>query len=147
MGGMTERVYLHSPIWLQQCAVAAYGWWWRRRRFSQHFSRLVAEFKDRERWTAEQFHAYQAIQLTKVLTAAWRSPYYRTVASEAGVGQDMDPFTALRRMPLLTKETLRTKARELLTQNPLPKRTITFKSSGTTGTPTEIILYFGVSCT
>jgi phenylacetate-CoA ligase len=41
-------------------------------------------------------------------------------------------------MPLLNKETLRTKARELLTQTPLPKGTIAFKSSGTTGTPTEI---------
>ena len=50
----------------------------------------------------------------------------------------MDPFAALRSMPILNKETLRTKARELLTQNPLPKGTIAFKSSGTTGTPTEI---------
>ena len=50
----------------------------------------------------------------------------------------MEPFDALRRIPPLSKETLRTKARELLTYNPPPKRTINFRSSGTTGTPTEI---------
>ena len=54
MGGVTERIYLESPIWMQQCAVAAYGWWWRRRRFSQHFYRLAAELKVRERWTELQ---------------------------------------------------------------------------------------------
>ena len=41
-------------------------------------------------------------------------------------------------MPILSKETLRKRARDLLTKNPPPKRTINFKSSGTTGTPTEI---------
>jgi phenylacetate-CoA ligase len=41
-------------------------------------------------------------------------------------------------LPFLTKETLRARARDLLTENPLPRNTIVFKTSGTTGTPTEI---------
>ena len=74
MGGVTEQIYLESPIWVQQCMVAAYGWWWRRRRFSHHYSSLVAALKEREHWTAGQFRAYQAAQLSKILAAAWRSP-------------------------------------------------------------------------
>ena len=118
--------------------VAAYGWWWYRRRFGPHFDRLAAELKARDRWTIEQFRTYQEEQLNKVLEAARNSPYYRQVFTEAGVRPDMKAFDALRRMPLLSKETLRTRARELLTQKPTPKGTITFKSSGTTGTPSEV---------
>jgi phenylacetate-CoA ligase len=50
----------------------------------------------------------------------------------------MTPFEALSKLPFLSKETLRMRAKDLLPQNPLPKGTIMFKSSGTTGTPTEI---------
>lgn len=138
MPGLAERFYLTSPMWAQQVTVAAYGWWWYRRRFGPHFHRLVNEFKAREGWRVENFVSYQEAQLRKVLTAAWHSPYYRQVFSEADVSPDMEPFDALCRMPILSKETLRRRAKELLTQNPPPRGTINFKSSGTTGTPTEI---------
>jgi phenylacetate-CoA ligase len=44
----------------------------------------------------------------------------------------------LARLPTLPKETLRARSGELLSQSRLPSRTKVFKSSGTTGTPTEI---------
>ena len=92
MGGVTEQIYLESPIWVQQCVVAAYGWWWHRRRFSHHFSSLVAALKEREHWTAEQFRAYQAAQLSKVLAAAWRSPYYREAGHSIRRTRGYGPF-------------------------------------------------------
>jgi len=138
MAALAERIYRNSPLWAQQMTVAGYGWWWYRRRFGPHFHRLQAEFGARERWSAKQFHVYQQEQLGKIFTAAWRSPYYHQVLTHAGIKPGMEPFDILPRMPLLSKETLRTKARDLLTQNPTPKGTIIFKSSGTTGTPTEI---------
>lgn len=118
--------------------VATYGYWWYRRRFSRYFHRFVDEIRSADRWSAEQFRAYQEKQLGQVFRAACYSPYYRQVFSEAGIGPCLKPFDALRRMPLLSKETLRQRARDLLTLTKLPKGTIVFKSSGTTGTPTEI---------
>ena len=47
-------------------------------------------------------------------------------------------FDALALMPLLSKQMLRAEASDLVTEKPIPKGTIIFKSSGTTGTPTEI---------
>ena len=138
MAGPAERIYLASPIWAQQVMVATYGWWWYRRRFSPCFRRLTDEFKAREWWSAEQFLAYQEAQLGKVLAVAWRSLYYRQVFTEAGVRPGLAPFEALPQMPLLSKETLRTRAKDLLTENPPPRGTIVFNSSGTTGTPTDI---------
>jgi phenylacetate-CoA ligase len=138
MSGFPESIYFASPIWTQQAIVAAYGWWWYRHRFGPKFHRLVAEFNMRERWTAEQFQAYQEDRLSTILARAWRSPYYRAVFTDAGVTQRMAPFKVLQRLPLLSKETLRARAKELVTESPRPKHTLVFKSSGTTGTPTEI---------
>src|SRR5712691_4130264 len=130
MSNLFENIYLKSPIPLQQAAVAAYGWWWYRRRFSPHFHRLVSEFQDREAWTAKQFQKYQASQLRKVLAAAWNSSYYQQTFLEAGVTSNMAPSEVLRRVPLLSKEALRLRAKELLTQTRLPKGALVLKTSG-----------------
>ena len=50
---------------------------------------------------------------------------------------DTPAWEALSRLPFLSKEEVRTHPRELLTGN-VPRGTMTFKSSGTTGTPTVI---------
>src|SRR5262249_32122828 len=138
MSAVTESIYFSTPISVQQAIVAGYGWWWFRRRFGSHFHRLVAEFKTRGDWTAEQFRDYQKEQLRQIFSAAWQSPYYRRVFTEAGISPNMAPFESLSKVPPLSKETLRTRATDLLTHTPPPKGTMIFKSSGTTGTPTEI---------
>jgi phenylacetate-CoA ligase len=134
---ISDLIYFHSPIWAQQLYVALYGWWWYQRRFGRLFHKFVPELKEREGWTREQFYQYQEDRLNAVLRVAWRSRYYRQVFAEAGITQGMPPFEALRQLPFLSKETLRTCSRDLLTERPLPKGTLILKSSGTTGTPTD----------
>jgi phenylacetate-CoA ligase len=138
MASFIESVYFAGPIQIQQAIVATYGYWWYRRRFGPHFHRLVCELKGREYWSAEQFRTYQEQQLTNLLTAAWRSPYYCRVFNEVGITQEMSPFDAFSRIPFLSKDTLRSQAKDLLTEHTLPQGTIILKTSGTTGTPTEI---------
>jgi phenylacetate-CoA ligase len=138
VSNLTDKIYFASPIWMQQLQVGVYGWWWYRRRMSDHFYRLVAEYRSRENWTREQFLAYQEKYLLQLLQTADRSQYYRAIFKEANVNWQLPTFEILAGLPLLSKETLRTRARDLLTQNPVPKGTVVFKSSGTTGTPTEI---------
>ena len=134
----SEAIYHKSPVWVQQAAVAAYGSWWYKRRFGRDFHRLVAEFQARERCTTEQFRRYQEDQLGAVLSASRQSSYYRRLFSETGINSQMKPSDALSRLPLLSKDMLRQHATELLTRTPVPRNTLVFKSSGTTGTPTEI---------
>jgi phenylacetate-CoA ligase len=131
-------LYSASPIWLQQSAVAVWGWRWYRRRYNSHFHRLRSEFEARDRWSAAQFRTYQEAQLGRLLAVARNAPYYRETFDAAGLVAADGPFESLRKLPLLSKETLRTRPRDLLTQNPAPRDAMVFKSSGTTGTPTEI---------
>lgn len=138
MTGFLDKVYLASPVWAQQMMVMAYGLWWYRRRYGPEFYRLSEEFESHDNWTVDQYRNYQEQQLQKVIQAAWHSKYYREVFTQVGITPALHPFEALSRIPILSKETLRTRAEDLLTQNPVPKGTVVFKSSGTTGTPTKI---------
>ena len=138
MAGVSERVYFRSPVWIQQIAVSVYGWWWYHRRMSDHFYWLFAEYQSREYWTSEQFRADQEKRLMQLLQTANCSPYYQSIFKDVIVDWQHPAFEILASLPLLSKETLRTRARDLLTQKHLPKGTTIFKSSGTTGTPTEI---------
>lgn len=117
--------------------VSAYGWYWYRRRFGKEFQVLLHEYRERDRWTADQFRDYQEAQLGKLLAKAWQSPYYKKVFSDAQLTPDMPPFEALHKLPFLTKEILRNQPEDLLTQAP-PKGSVVFHTSGTTGTPTTI---------
>lgn len=132
-----DDLYLASPIWLQQVMVAGWGMWWRRRRFGPDFERLVEEFRSHERWSARQFTEYQTARLAQVLHAARQAPFYRPRFEAAGLTEAMTPWEMLARLPILSKQELRAHAVDLLTA-PSPREAVTFRSSGTTGTPTEI---------
>lgn len=134
MPGLVDRFYQASPIWVQQAMVAAYGVWWHRRRFNPTFHAIVRDFESRDRASADALHAYAARKLAVLLERAAASPYYRPLVAGADL---RDPFAALARLPFLTKETLRSSSRELLTATP-PRGTLVQRSSGTTGTPSEI---------
>lgn len=119
---------------MQQAIFATYGAWWYRRRFSSRFKQLVAELERRERLSADELRAYQATRLREVLAAATASAHYGPLLESIGL---RDPFEALAKMPILTKETLRTAGQKLLTRE-VPRGTTVFRSSGSTGKPVEI---------
>lgn len=133
-----DKIYSLCPIPVQQVIVGIYGNWWFQRRFSDHFHRLVREYKERESWSGEQFRNYQQMQFTRIVRAAWQSRYYREVFHKYRLAQEMDSLEMLPFFPLLAKDTLRTRPRDLITRDPLPAGTMIQKTSGTTGTPTHI---------
>ena len=138
MPSTVEKIYLSSPIFVQQIIVAIYGWKWYRRRYNIHFDELTSCLYAHDKWTATQFKEYQENNLERILTIAWNAPYYREIFSSARISRNDPPFTALGKLPYLSKEVLRVHARDLLTQKNIPRSVMVFKSSGTTGTPTEI---------
>ena len=133
-----DNLYQRSPIWVQQAMIAVYGWYWYRQRYNGYFHLLVAEFRERDSWPEAAFQDYQERQLSVIFQAARRAPHYQKVFAEAGIGPGDFAWDTLKKLPYLTKDTLRKQPRDLLTTQPIPSQTRIFKSSGTTGTPTEI---------
>jgi phenylacetate-CoA ligase len=137
MAGIGDRVYQASPTWLQQILVATYGAWWYYRRFGGLFQQQVAQIRQRDHWTAEQWNTYQNQLLRAIAKAADRSVYYRQVFQAVGIRSEEIDLNTLSSLPYLEKDTLRRRATDLLTQVP-PRGTTVMHSSGTTGTPTDI---------
>lgn len=137
MASALERLYHASPVWVQQIAVSAWGSWWYGRRFGGAFHRHVQSFRERNNWTTGQYRDYQSDRLRILFQRAWHAPLYREVFADVGVRPDMDPWEAHSRMPVLSKDTLRSRPEDLLTEQRLPRGAKVFHSSGSTGTPTR----------
>lgn len=117
--------------------VAVYGAAWYARRFGRHYRRKLRELRDGEHFDSQQFADLQRSSLRRVVNAAAASAYYRPLLSAAGLlGRDVE-LDDLPRLPTLSKQTLRERPRDLLTAAPGWSTKI-MRSSGTTGTPTDI---------
>lgn len=132
-----DDIYRASPIFVQSAMVSAYGAAWYFRRFGHHYRRKVRDLMAAERFSREQFTAIQLDALNKIFSLAARAPYYQLKFAQAGINAALDALDDLRRLPTLTKQTLRERPRDLLTGKP-PWGTKVIRSSGTTGTPTDI---------
>ncbi len=136
-------VYPILPVPLQHMAISAYGWQWMRRRYGGIFNKEYKNVKDRESFTYEQWNSYQTMELRKMLLHAFDTvPYYNKIFKERNLTRaSLEKFelTDLSRLPLLSKEMLRKEGtRSLLTVKPESSGRF-FSSSGSTGTPTQIL--------
>lgn len=139
----TTSLYAISPLWLQNLGVSAYGYAWQRRRFGGIFEQALQGFKNRENFTTEQFNEYQILQLRRLLLHAFETvPYYQKMFKALGInGSILQRFGLqdLSKLPFLEKSILRELgATELVSLKREPKGQF-FGSSGSTGTPTQIL--------
>jgi phenylacetate-CoA ligase len=142
-----NQIYPHLPVFLQHVVVSVYGLLWRKRRLGGVFKEQVKEFKSREYYSYEQWLAYQERELRKLLVHAYTTvPYYATTYKACGIELgDLISFRLndLSKLPMLEKETLRSFGKtDLVSSKILPGRKF-FTSSGSTGTPVNIL--FSVS--
>lgn len=128
---------------MQHAMVSAYGWQWKRRRFGGCFAPAYAAAQDREAYTLAQWQHYQQQQVHHLLLHAWdQVPYYRQQFGRQGLTrtqlQQLDP-TELHRLPILEKEDLRRYGTSALLAQRRETGGSFFASSGSTGTPTQIL--------
>lgn len=138
-----SKLYSSLPVGFQNIAVSAYGWSWQRRRFGGIFEQQLKQFKEREQFSEAQWNTYLATELTRLLVHCFdRVPYYQQKFSEAGITRNMlATFSPedLRRLPILTKAELRTHGTSTLLATSCERGGEFFSSSGSTGTPTQIL--------
>lgn len=134
----SEILYTRLPTLGQHAAVSAYGVYWRWLRFGSGYSQYVNDYRQRSNFTREQWRAWQGKRLSEVMQAAANAHYYKTLwttsekrAALAGRLEDL---------PVLEKEPLRVDPRAFIRQDMNTRGTLTFSTSGSTGTP--IVTYW-----
>jgi phenylacetate-CoA ligase len=141
--GLQEKIYNGSPVFIQNLMVSAYGYTWMKRRFGGVFKAELEKARQREHFTTAQWQNYQAAALQRLLQHAYSSvPYYRDTFTAAGLNsQSIKNILpgSLSALPVLTKEQLRQHGASTLLSSIREKGGSFFSSSGSTGTPTQII--------
>lgn len=127
-------------------AISAYGYSWEKRRFGGIFTQELEGFKGREGYTIDQWHEYTMLQLRKLLVHAFNStPHYNETFTRAGFTQSaLQNFQLIDilKLPFLEKNELRACGKTTLLSTQLEKGGEFFASSGSTGTPTQILFSY-----
>jgi phenylacetate-CoA ligase len=143
MSKVTDKIYPFVPVWLQNIGISMYGYKWQKRRFGGVFDVEYKGYKEREFYTAEQWRDHQTIALRKMLVHAIENvPYYKEAYTKAGYTvEDFKKFelSDLSKLPFLEKNTLRQKGQSDLLATQLEPNGEFYGSSGSTGTPTQIL--------
>lgn len=140
---LSEKIYNHSPVFLQNAMVSIYGWQWNKRRFGGIFKEELKGYKQRESFSAAQWQEYTSRQLSAILQHAYATvPYYKDRWTGQGFTEEsiksITPET-INKLPLLSKEDLRQYGKTSLLSGNRESGSSFFASSGTTGTPTSIL--------
>lgn len=128
---------------MQNLLVSAYGYSWKQRRLGGVFAEEYSKAKQRENFTAAQWLQYQQQQLQKILLHAFEQvPFYKQQFLSKGLAaEQLKNITTetIGQLPVLSKEALRKYGTSLLLADKREKDGSFFASSGSTGTPTQIL--------
>ncbi|WP_447964787.1 phenylacetate--CoA ligase family protein [Nitrospira sp. Ecomares 2.1] len=148
MGFIQQHIYPKLPLFLQNLLISAYGYSLDKRRYGGIFEVEYKKAKDREKFSKEQWHEYQTIELRKILLHAFNSvPFYYQKYSAIGItAENLSTFelSDLPKLPFLEKEELRKFGKSILLSSHLEKGGKYLASSGSTGTPVNIL--FSLNC-
>jgi phenylacetate-CoA ligase len=136
MATLADRIYRRLPVPLQHAAVTAFGLKWRWKRFGlgPAFEREVQGYLDRERFSSEEWRAWQTRTLREVLRLAARAPHYQPLKLD---DRKIDRFTLddVRHLPILEKNDTRANPDAFLVGGHPPRGATICPTSGSTGTP------------
>lgn len=140
---LSINIYNNSPAWIQNLLVSSYGWQWKQRRFGGLFPEAYKQAKGRESFTGDEWQQYQEQQLQKILVHAFEYvPFYNESFTANGFDKAsikrITPET-IALLPTLSKESLRKYGTTILLADTKERHGAFFASSGSTGTPTQIL--------
>ena len=128
--------------------VSLYGYTWMKRRMGGIYNDEYAKARQRENFTATQWQDYTNEQVEKIVSHAFNNiPYYTQSFKKAGIGNnEINKISQynISSLPVLTKEHLRQFGNNLLLNKTKEKGGKFFSSSGSTGTPTQILFSYSM---
>ena len=135
MGSAQEAIYNHSPVWLQNLLVSAYGYHLYRKRYTGVFHEIRALLREARSWNQQQVEDWQAERLHHMVRHCRLTvPYYRQLFAEHGLHEnDFTSVPDVQKLPILTKATLRENNGAFRSSQGMPY--MVQHTSGSTGTP------------
>jgi phenylacetate-coenzyme A ligase PaaK-like adenylate-forming protein len=136
-----KSIYAHSPLWLQNIMLSTQGFFFSRRRMDARLGHIhLAQLRESQWWTTDQFHAYQNEKLGEHLKyAAKHIPYYSNLFKKEGIDpaaiKSVEDFSNI---PLLEKSTVRERPLSFLRDGKPSRSWNEFFTSGTTGSPMKL---------
>lgn len=139
----SSSLYKILPVSGQNIAVSLFGLGWKKRRFGGVFESELVKFKERESFSADQWHVFQTQALKRLLIHAYHTvPFYKQAFIRHGLNiNQLEKLTASRMsaLPILEKNDLRQFGTTTLVSSSPERKGEFFASSGSTGTPTQIL--------
>jgi phenylacetate-CoA ligase len=132
-----SRLYEASPVWTRPLASTLYGVLKSRKETGRLFWEYYRQLEESQWWSADRLEEFQADRLRALVKhCAQNVPYYRTLFAEHGITPSQIQAPAdLPKVPILTKETVRTCAETLFADTHDRSTLLRETTSGTTGTP------------
>jgi len=140
LSGITDTIYRHCPVLLQNALVSAYGYYWKWTRFGGVYKQECQNLQERESWTADQWQVYTEQQLRSLLRTTFQAPYYQRLWAEIGfVPQAVETFTVqdIVQLPVLEKSTARDDPEGLLVGGKPQRGYLVIHTSGSSGAPVK----------
>jgi phenylacetate-CoA ligase len=137
---MVDMVYRNLPTALQHVAVSIQGYRFCRQRLGKHFHEHLHLLESSQWWPRDLMRRFQADALNRFLQHAYAQvPYYRAALESHGYdGRKFLPLDALASLPVLEKETLRSRTESLRARNVPARSLIPSHTSGTSGAPIHV---------
>lgn len=136
-----QSLYDSMPIAFQNLACSIKGavnYW---RRYNKRFHQYLDWLKETEWWEEEKIGAYQDEQIQQIVRNAYENvPFYRKWFDQNGVKPEyIQTQKDLTKLPILTKSVVRENQKQMVSRQKGQCPQIKLLTSGTTGTPLEII--------
>ena len=137
MSPLLKRLYDLAPVAVQNALLSAFSARLGRQRYGGRFPEFRTFLEDSQWWEPARMREWQVTQLRRVLAHAYEHvPYYRECFDHRGlVPARFESVEELRRLPVLTRDTVKHRIKDLVSRAPRRNTLAEGHTSGTTGSP------------
>src|SRR3972149_7524243 len=132
-----EKIYYKIPYQIQNLFISLYGIYLHQMRYGGRSDKYTEELLASQWFPKEELIEVQRDRLTKLISHAFNKvPYYNELFKTTGLSpKDIQDIFDLKKIPFLTKNTIKNSFDKLISRGPIRKKLARFHTSGTTGSP------------
>ena len=136
-----EKIYYKIPYQIQNLFISLYGIYLHQMRYGGRSDKYTEELLVSQWFSKEELIHLQREGLTRLISHAYNNvPYYNELFKTTGLSpKDIQDIFDLKKIPFLTKNTIKNSFDKLISRGPIRKKLARFHTSGTTGSPLTII--------